>query len=108
MAVAGIVHTHRVAVKAGMRGHGLGQRLFEEVRKAAVDEGGREMTLFMSPSNEPARRFYERLGFRPLGGSELREMMRRTGRPGTGDGNVVRIGGEALEMWWREVGEDKL
>lgn len=103
MAVAGIVHTHRVAIKAGMRGQGLGQCLFEEVRKAARDEGGREMTLFMSPSNEPARRFYERLGFRSLAGSELQEMMRRTGRPGAVDGNVVRIGGEALEMWWREV-----
>lgn len=108
MAVAGIVHTHRVAIKAGMRGQGLGQRLFEEVRKAAWDEGGREMTLFVAPSNEPARRFYERLGFRPLAGSELHEMMRRTGRPGAVDGNVVRIGGEALEMWWREVGENKL
>lgn len=108
MAVAGIVHTHRVAIKAGMRGQGLGQLLFEEVRKAAWNEGGREMTLFVAASNEPARRFYERLGFRPLAGSELHEMMRRTGRPGTVDGNVVRIGGEALEMWWREVGEDKV
>ena len=66
------------------------------------------MTLFAGPSNEPARSFYERLGFRPLAGIELQEMMCRTGRPGTVDGNVVRIGGEVLEMWWREVGEDKL
>ena len=57
------IHINNVALRPGLRGHGLGtalmQRVFEEARRL----GARRATLEVRASNLGARRLYERLGF---------------------------------------------
>jgi ribosomal protein S18 acetylase RimI-like enzyme len=45
------------------QGHGIGTRIVTELRNAAHG-AGRPLSLHVLRSNEPARRLYERLGFR--------------------------------------------
>jgi [ribosomal protein S18]-alanine N-acetyltransferase len=56
-----------VCLSADWRGHGLGERLVEEVLHRAARRGVREVFLEVRPSNTVARRLYERLRFRPVG-----------------------------------------
>jgi [ribosomal protein S18]-alanine N-acetyltransferase len=56
-----------VAVTAGWRGQGIGERLVAEVLRRAERRGVREMYLEVRPSNEVARRLYERFGFSQVG-----------------------------------------
>jgi ribosomal protein S18 acetylase RimI-like enzyme len=54
-----------IAVLAAHRGRGLGTRVLEECKRRAVAAGA-GLQLQVSPLN-PARRLYERLGFRNAG-----------------------------------------
>jgi ribosomal protein S18 acetylase RimI-like enzyme len=54
-----------LAVLPHLRGAGLGQRLMDRVFGELRELGIREMVIGVLVTNEPAIRFYERLGFRP-------------------------------------------
>jgi GNAT superfamily N-acetyltransferase len=54
-----------VAVRDGWRGSGLGGRLMNELAAAAADAGYSQLSLSVDSAN-PARRLYERLGYREL------------------------------------------
>jgi [ribosomal protein S18]-alanine N-acetyltransferase len=56
-----------IAVERGWRGRGLGRLLLETVLDRARREGVRELFLEVRPSNEGARRLYERYGFEEVG-----------------------------------------
>jgi len=56
-----------VAVSAQWRGRGLGARLVEEVVGRAARRGIVEVFLEVRPTNNVARRLYERLGFVAVG-----------------------------------------
>jgi ribosomal protein S18 acetylase RimI-like enzyme len=49
------------------RGSGLAARLMAAVEAWAARRGLARLTLWVTESNEPARRLYERLGYRDLG-----------------------------------------
>ena len=49
------------------RGQGLAERLVNEIRAAAEDDGAREVWLHVAEDNDRARRLYLRLGFVPTG-----------------------------------------
>lgn len=52
-----------VGVRVGWRGSGVGTRLLEELAAASREEGYRRLSLSVDTDN-PARRLYERLGYR--------------------------------------------
>ena len=52
-----------MGVAAQYRGRGLGQKLWEEVRDAAVALGVERIVLNVWAFNTTARRFYEKIGF---------------------------------------------
>jgi [ribosomal protein S18]-alanine N-acetyltransferase len=56
-----------VAVTAEWRRRGIGERLVAEVIRRARERGVREVFLEVRPSNESARRLYERFGFTQVG-----------------------------------------
>lgn len=56
-----------VAVTREWRRQGLGELLVEDVLSRARKRGVREIYLEVRPSNEVARRLYERFGFVPVG-----------------------------------------
>ena len=56
-------HINNLAVRADVRGQGLGTALLEHVLQAAAARGAQRATLEVRRSNAQARRLYERLGF---------------------------------------------
>jgi [ribosomal protein S18]-alanine N-acetyltransferase len=58
------VHINNLAVRPELRGRGLGTQLLEGVIAEAAHLGAIEVTLEVRESNEPARRLYEKAGFR--------------------------------------------
>ena len=56
-----------IAVTAIQRNKGCGKLLMEQMMCAAVARGVERMTLEVRPSNMPAIRLYERLGFSAVG-----------------------------------------
>lgn len=58
------VHINNLAVRPELRGRGLGTQLLEGVIAEAAHLGAVEVTLEVRESNEPARRLYEKAGFR--------------------------------------------
>jgi [ribosomal protein S18]-alanine N-acetyltransferase len=56
-----------VAVTRDWRQRGIGERLVAEVIRRAERRGVREVFLEVRPSNERARRLYERFGFSQVG-----------------------------------------
>ncbi len=60
-------HITTFAVHPGWRRRGIGERLLVALLDVAVDRGAREATLEVRLSNLPARRLYEKYGFRPVG-----------------------------------------
>jgi ribosomal protein S18 acetylase RimI-like enzyme len=58
-----------VAVRAGHRGRGLGGRLLTELADVARNAGFTRLSLSVEKEN-PARRLYERLGYREVGTDE--------------------------------------
>ena len=58
------IHVHRLAVETASRGRGLGRALLASVAADGAARGISILTLKVAPSNEEARHFYRRLGFR--------------------------------------------
>jgi ribosomal-protein-alanine N-acetyltransferase len=60
-------HVTTFAVDPGWRRRGVGERLLLALLDIAVTRRAREATLEVRLSNMPARRLYEKFGFRPVG-----------------------------------------
>ena len=60
-------HVITFAVHPAWRRQRIGERLLLSMLDLAVDAGAREATLEVRLSNLPARRLYEKFGFRPVG-----------------------------------------
>lgn len=60
-------HVITFAVHPDWRRQGIGERLLLAMLDVAVDAGARDATLEVRLSNLPARRLYEKFGFRPVG-----------------------------------------
>ena len=60
-------HVTTFAVDPGWRRQGIGARMVLALLGMAVTLGARQATLEVRLSNLPARRLYERFGFRPVG-----------------------------------------
>ena len=60
-------HITTFAVDPAWRRRGIGQRLLLALLDAAIVRRAREATLEVRLSNMPARRLYEKYGFRPVG-----------------------------------------
>ena len=60
-------HITTFAVLPDWRRQGVGGRLLLELLELSVDLGARVVTLEVRLSNAPARRLYQRFGFRPVG-----------------------------------------
>src|SRR5262249_17743935 len=57
------IHINNLAVQAEHQGRGFGAALLRHVLDAGASRGAERATLEVRPSNAPARRLYERLGF---------------------------------------------
>ena len=62
-----VAHLNLLAVAPEHRRQGLGRRLMEWLTATAVEAGVFRINLELRARNEPARAFYERLGFGTLG-----------------------------------------
>jgi len=60
-------HIITFAVDPSWRRQRIGERLLLAMLDIAIDAGAREATLEVRLSNLPARRLYEKFGFRPVG-----------------------------------------
>jgi ribosomal-protein-alanine N-acetyltransferase len=60
-------HITTFAVHPAWRRRRIGERLLLAMLDLAIDRGAREATLEVRLSNLPARRLYEKYGFRPVG-----------------------------------------
>jgi len=60
-------HLSTLAVDPGSRRRGLGERILREAMRQAARQGAEMMTLEVRVSNDPARRLYEKYGFRVVG-----------------------------------------
>jgi [ribosomal protein S18]-alanine N-acetyltransferase len=60
-------HITTFAVRKAWRRQGIGERLLLALLDLAKARGAREATLEVRPSNHPARRLYEKYGFRLVG-----------------------------------------
>jgi ribosomal-protein-alanine N-acetyltransferase len=60
-------HITTFAVHPDWRRRGIGDRLLLALLDVALERGAREATLEVRLSNVPARRLYEKFGFRPVG-----------------------------------------
>ncbi len=60
-------HITTFAVRSDWRRQGVGERLLLALIDLARARGAHEATLEVRPSNTPARRLYEKYGFRPVG-----------------------------------------
>ena len=56
-----------IALTSVQRGRGLGKALMARLMRAAATRGAERMTLEVRPSNTPALRLYEGLGFAAVG-----------------------------------------
>ena len=65
--VAGEVHVHNIAVRKDRQRQGVASALLAAMIGLACQEGARQATLEVRPSNTPARRLYERFGFEVQG-----------------------------------------
>ena len=57
-------HVHALAVRPEYRRHGLGTRLLRIADALAFEDGLTETSLTVAEANEPARRLYDREGYR--------------------------------------------
>ena len=60
-------HINKIATDPRVRHRGLGRRLLEDAIVRARNIGAESVTLEVRLSNLPARRLYEKYGFRPVG-----------------------------------------
>jgi ribosomal protein S18 acetylase RimI-like enzyme len=57
-------YVNAVATYEAYRGRGLATALLELSRQAAIDDGAGSMSIIVARENAPARRLYERLGYK--------------------------------------------
>ena len=62
-----VAHLNLLAVAPEHRRQGLGRQLMEWLTVTAIEAGVFRMNLELRTQNEGARKFYERLGFEPMG-----------------------------------------
>ncbi|MFI0965002.1 GNAT family N-acetyltransferase [Streptomyces sp. NPDC021080] len=67
---SGEVELYAIYVHPDMQGQGVGQALLRESVGRCAAAGHERMLLWVLKENSPARRFYERAGFRPDGAEE--------------------------------------
>lgn len=60
-----VVHVHSLTIKEEHRRRGYGEQFMDAVANAAREQGASHVTLEVWAFNQPAHRFYERLGFVP-------------------------------------------
>ena len=60
-------HVTNIAIRADLRGQGLGKKLLEDMLQLAADSGMAFMTLEVRRSNERAQRLYRSHGFVDVG-----------------------------------------
>lgn len=60
-------HITNIAVRKPYRGRHLGERLLNELRGKARQQGARRMTLEVRVTNRVAQNLYEKMGFRGVG-----------------------------------------
>lgn len=58
-----VVHVHSLTIKEEHRGKSYGRQMMDYVTEVAREQGASRVTLEVWAFNEPARAFYERLGF---------------------------------------------
>jgi N6-L-threonylcarbamoyladenine synthase/protein kinase Bud32 len=92
-----IAHLLDIAVRADLRGRGLGRALLAAAMEKALEADAPKMTLEVRPSNTAAVGLYERGGFEPVGGRRAYygdtgedALLMATGRLDTGAGAVLR------------------
>ena len=76
---AAVVHLMSMWVDPALRGSGAAEALVASLLEWAETEGARHMRLAVIQTNDRARRFYQRLGFRENGRHGVRD--REVGRP---------------------------
>ena len=96
-------HLDLLGVHPGLRRRGLGRRLLQWLEQPALEAGIRSVRLEVRESNFGARRFYERLGYRPLhrldGDYRGRESAVRMGRE-LGVAPRAPLGLVSLGVYW--------
>ncbi|SHI55667.1 ribosomal protein S18-alanine N-acetyltransferase [Propionispora hippei] len=60
-------HVTNIAILPEYRGRGIGEKLLIALKEAADSRGAARMTLEVRPSNNAAKRLYEKLGFSRAG-----------------------------------------
>jgi GNAT superfamily N-acetyltransferase len=63
----GVVELISMFVRPQARGHGVGEALIDAVVRWARDKGADSVHLWVTETNKPARRLYERCGFTATG-----------------------------------------
>jgi ribosomal protein S18 acetylase RimI-like enzyme len=76
------IHVIDIALLPGFRGRGVGTRLLSDLAEEA-DRGGRALEIYVEHLN-PARRLYERLGFREVEEGPVYTRMERPPHPSGG------------------------
>ena len=119
-------HITTFAVRRQWRRQGVGERLLVALLDLARDRGAREATLEVRPTNEPARRLYEKFGFRemgrrtryysdnnedalimttdPLDGRAMRQLLAQR-RAELGIRPEIELGEDGWPKGWREIPE---
>lgn len=70
MAEKSVIELAKMAVRDGLRGHGIGQALMAAAKAEARSMGGRKIWLETHSGLEAALHLYRKSGFRPLGPDE--------------------------------------
>jgi ribosomal protein S18 acetylase RimI-like enzyme len=63
----GAAHVRLLLLRESLHGRGLGREVAEALAEALRRDGYRALRLSATDENEPARRFWERTGFAPVG-----------------------------------------
>ena len=66
-----------IQIVKGKQGQGFGTRVMKELERVALDSGCNSLSLAVFPDN-PADRFYRRLGFTEIGKHRMLIMMKKS------------------------------
>lgn len=65
--IADELHINNIAVRQDSRRHGIAQAMLDQLKRFGKKNGSSMMTLEVNEHNDPARRFYEKNGFKQAG-----------------------------------------